>query len=58
MDALDGLDHHHVFHAVRADLLHRLGHGEDAAAAYERAAALTGTAAERRFLHSPAALLA
>jgi RNA polymerase sigma-70 factor (ECF subfamily) len=52
VDALEGLDRHHVYHAVRADLLRRLGRAEEAAAAYDRAAALTGNAAERRFLHS------
>ncbi|WP_433344743.1 RNA polymerase sigma factor [Micromonospora sp. CA-111912] len=51
VDALEGIDRHHVFHAVRADLLRRLGHAEEAAAAYERAASLTGNAAERRYLH-------
>ncbi|MEZ0071676.1 RNA polymerase sigma factor [Planotetraspora sp. GP83] len=58
VDALGGLDRHHVLHAVRGDLLRRLGRAEDAAAAYERAAALTDNAAERRFLHSRAALSA
>jgi RNA polymerase sigma-70 factor (ECF subfamily) len=57
VDALDGLDDHHVFHAVRGDLLRRLGRAEDATAAYERAAALTDNATERRFLRSRAALL-
>jgi RNA polymerase sigma-70 factor (ECF subfamily) len=52
VDALEGLDRHHVFHAVRADLLRRLGRAEEAAAAYERAAALTDNAAERRYLNS------
>jgi RNA polymerase sigma-70 factor (ECF subfamily) len=52
VDALEGLDRHHVFHAVRADLLRRLGRAEEAAAACERAAALTDNAAERRFLDS------
>jgi RNA polymerase sigma-70 factor (ECF subfamily) len=56
VDALDGLDQHHVFHAVRGDLLSRLGRAEDATAAYERAAALTDNAAERHFLRSRAAL--
>ncbi|WP_341720968.1 RNA polymerase sigma factor [Micromonospora sp. FIMYZ51] len=55
--ALAGLDRHHVFHAVRADLLSRLGHAEDAAVAYQRAAALTDNAAVRRFLNTRAALL-
>jgi RNA polymerase sigma-70 factor, ECF subfamily len=59
VDALEGLDRHHLFHAVRADLLRRLGRIEEAAGAYERAAALTDNAAERRFLDSRrAALLA
>ncbi|MCU1615347.1 MAG: putative polymerase, sigma-24 subunit, subfamily [Frankiales bacterium] len=52
VDALEGLDHHDVFHAVRADLLRRLGRTEEAAAAYGRALALTDNAAERRFLDS------
>ena len=39
-----------LFHAVRADLLRRLGRDADAAAAYEAAIALTANAAERRFL--------
>ncbi|MEH1165323.1 sigma-70 family RNA polymerase sigma factor [Micromonospora sp. CPCC 205539] len=55
VDALTGLDRHHVFHAVRADLLHRLGRAEEAAAAYRRAATLAGNAAERRFLDARAA---
>jgi len=54
VDALDGLDQHHVYHAVRADLLRRLGRADEAAAAYTRAAALTDNAAERRFLSARA----
>jgi RNA polymerase sigma-70 factor (ECF subfamily) len=49
VDALD-LDGYHVFHAVRADLLVRLGRDAEAAAAYDAAIAATGNAAERRFL--------
>ena len=49
VDALD-LDELGLFHAVRADLLRRLGRDADAAAAYEAAIARTGNAAERRFL--------
>jgi RNA polymerase sigma-70 factor (ECF subfamily) len=49
MDALD-LDQYHLFHSSRADLLARLARVEEAAAAYERAEALTTNAAERRFL--------
>jgi RNA polymerase sigma-70 factor (ECF subfamily) len=49
---VDGLDlgGYHLFHAVRADLLRRLGHGAAAAAAYDAAIARTGNAAERDFL--------
>jgi RNA polymerase sigma-70 factor (ECF subfamily) len=51
---LDTLDGHHTFHAVRADLLRRLGRDGEALAAYERAADLAGNAAERRFLERAA----
>jgi RNA polymerase sigma-70 factor (ECF subfamily) len=49
VDALD-LDNYQPFHATRADLLRRLGRNSEAAAAYERAAALAPTEAERAFL--------
>jgi RNA polymerase sigma-70 factor (ECF subfamily) len=49
VDALD-LDGYHVFHAVRADLLRRLGRDTEAVRAYEAAAALTGSPAERAYL--------
>ncbi|NUK24721.1 RNA polymerase sigma factor [Streptomyces lunaelactis] len=49
VDELD-LDNYHPFHATRADLLQRLGRNSEAAAAYERAAALAPTDAERDFL--------
>ena len=49
VDELD-LDNYHPFHATRADLLRRLGRNGEAAAAYERAAALAPTGAERDFL--------
>ncbi|MHC5701754.1 sigma-70 family RNA polymerase sigma factor [Streptomyces sp. PKU-MA01144] len=49
VDELD-LDAYCPFHATRADLLRRLGRDEEAAAAYERAAALAPTDAERDFL--------
>jgi RNA polymerase sigma-70 factor, ECF subfamily len=49
VDELD-LDGYHLFHAIRADLLRRLGRGADAARAYEAAIALTENAAERAFL--------
>jgi RNA polymerase sigma-70 factor (ECF subfamily) len=41
---------YHLFHAVRADLLRRLGRDAEAAAAYESALALTENTAERDFL--------
>jgi RNA polymerase sigma-70 factor (ECF subfamily) len=49
---VDGLDlgGYHVFHAVRADLLRRLGRKAEAARAYEAAIALAENAAERDFL--------
>ncbi|WP_230420874.1 RNA polymerase sigma factor [Actinomadura soli] len=45
------LDGYHLFHATRADLLSRLGRDREAATAYQRAAALAPTPAEREFLH-------
>ncbi|WP_239134013.1 RNA polymerase sigma factor [Rugosimonospora africana] len=49
---VDGLDLHayHMFYAIRADLLRRLGRDAEAADAYARAATLAGNAAEREFL--------
>ncbi|MGH2529125.1 MAG: RNA polymerase sigma factor, partial [Actinomycetota bacterium] len=44
------LDTYHAFHATRADLLRRLGRHGEAAVAYERAAAMAPTDAERDFL--------
>lgn len=49
VDAL-GLDGYHVLHAVRADLLRRLGRHAEALAAYDAALALTDSAAERAHL--------
>jgi RNA polymerase sigma-70 factor (ECF subfamily) len=49
VDDLD-LENYHPFHATRADLLRRLGRISEAAAAYERAAAMAPTQAERDFL--------
>ncbi|MEU8504541.1 RNA polymerase sigma factor [Streptomyces brevispora] len=45
-----GLDGYHVFHAVRADLLRRLGRTREAASAYDAAADRTRNTAERDFL--------
>jgi RNA polymerase sigma-70 factor (ECF subfamily) len=41
---------YYLFHAVRADLLRRLGRAAEAVAAYDSAAALTDNEAERAFL--------
>jgi RNA polymerase sigma-70 factor (ECF subfamily) len=49
VDALD-LDGYHLFHAVRADLLRRLGRKAEAAEAYRAAIDRTGNEAERDFL--------
>jgi RNA polymerase sigma-70 factor, ECF subfamily len=49
VDALD-LGTYHLFHAIRADLLRRLGRDVEARTAYERAIQLTDNAAERDFL--------
>jgi RNA polymerase sigma-70 factor, ECF subfamily len=49
VDSLD-LDGYHHFHAIRADLLRRLGREPDAVDAYEAAIALTDNAAEQAFL--------
>jgi RNA polymerase sigma-70 factor (ECF subfamily) len=45
-----GLAGYHVFHAIRADLLRRLGRDAEAATAYDAALARTGNAAEQDFL--------
>jgi RNA polymerase sigma-70 factor (ECF subfamily) len=49
---IDGLEleHYYLFHAIRADLLKRLGRSREAAAAYDAAIARTDNAAERAFL--------
>jgi RNA polymerase sigma-70 factor, ECF subfamily len=49
VDALD-LDGYHLLHAIRADLLRRLGRNAEAGLAYEAAIARTENAAERDFL--------
>jgi RNA polymerase sigma-70 factor (ECF subfamily) len=52
LELVDGLalGDYHLFHAIRADLLRRLGRAAEAAAAYEVAITGAGNAAERRFL--------
>jgi RNA polymerase sigma-70 factor (ECF subfamily) len=49
LDDLD-LGDYHLFHAIRADLLRRLGRYAEAALAYEAAIARTHNATERNFL--------
>jgi RNA polymerase sigma-70 factor (ECF subfamily) len=45
-----GLDGYYLFHAIRADLLRRLGRTGEAAQAYQAAITRTGNEAERAFL--------
>jgi RNA polymerase sigma-70 factor (ECF subfamily) len=49
-DGLD-LDGYHYLHSTRAELLRRLGRGDEARAAYERALELVRSEPERRLLH-------
>jgi RNA polymerase sigma-70 factor (ECF subfamily) len=49
VDSLD-LGGYHLFHAIRADLLRRLGRHPEAALAYEKAIAISENATERDFL--------
>ena len=51
VDGLD-LDRYYLFHAIRADLLRRLGRSSEAVNAYDSAIELCENAAERRFLES------
>jgi len=48
--AAGDLDHYHLLHAVRADLLRRLGQRAEATTSYARAIALVTNDSERRFL--------
>ena len=54
LELVDGLDleTYHLFHAIRADLLRRLGREADAARAYDAAIARADNAAERDFLET------
>ncbi|HET7743769.1 MAG TPA: RNA polymerase sigma factor [Gaiellaceae bacterium] len=47
---LGDLDGYHLLHAARADLLRRLGRGDDAAREYRCAIAMTANEPERRYL--------
>ncbi|MGH9504141.1 MAG: RNA polymerase sigma factor [Terriglobales bacterium] len=48
--ASNDLEHYHLLHAARADLLRRLGASEEAARSYARALELVTNDSERRFL--------
>lgn len=50
VDDLSGLDNYYLLHAVRADLLRRLGRNAEAAHAYDAALSRTENAGERDFL--------
>ena len=52
LELLDGLplEHYHLFHAARADLLRRAGRPAEACAEYERAVELAVNNSERAFL--------
>jgi RNA polymerase sigma-70 factor (ECF subfamily) len=50
IDGIDGLDGYRHLHTARADLLRRLGRGDEAAEAYGRALELAPRPAERAFL--------
>jgi RNA polymerase sigma-70 factor (ECF subfamily) len=56
VDGLE-LERYYLFHAIRADLLRRLGRDAEAAAAYSAAGELTENAAERDFLERRASRL-
>ena len=49
VEALD-LDQYYLFHAIRADLLRRVGRNDEAATAYEAAIESSRNAAERDYL--------
>jgi RNA polymerase sigma-70 factor (ECF subfamily) len=48
--AAKDLDHYHLLHAARADLLRRIGSPREAAESYKRALSLVTNDSERRFL--------
>jgi RNA polymerase sigma-70 factor (ECF subfamily) len=50
IDAIEGLDGYQPLHAVRADLLRRLGRSGEAAESYRLALKLTANPVERRFI--------
>jgi RNA polymerase sigma-70 factor, ECF subfamily len=50
MDGVEGLEHYHLLHAARADLLRRLERYDEAGEAYRQALELTRNPAEQEFL--------
>lgn len=50
VDRIEGLDRFHLFHATRAELLHRLGRSAEARDAFTQALACDPPSVERRFL--------
>ena len=57
LDAIAGageLSDYHLLHAVRGDLLARLGRDQEAATSFRRAAELTANSAEQHFLQDRA----
>jgi RNA polymerase sigma-70 factor (ECF subfamily) len=52
LEAAGSLAGYYLLPATRADFLRRLGRDQEAASAYEEAAALAGTSPERRFLNA------
>jgi RNA polymerase sigma-70 factor, ECF subfamily len=57
IEALDGLDAYHYFHAARAELLRRLDRWAEARVAFEQALKLVRSEPERRFLQGRLASL-
>jgi RNA polymerase sigma-70 factor (ECF subfamily) len=52
IDRIEGLDGYLHYHTARADLLRRLGRGDESRAAYRRALELGPGEAERRFIEA------
>jgi RNA polymerase sigma-70 factor (ECF subfamily) len=57
IEALDGLDGYHYFHAARAEMLCRLDRSAEARTAFERALQIVRSEPERRFLQGRLASL-
>ncbi|MEM1417547.1 MAG: RNA polymerase subunit sigma-24, partial [Myxococcota bacterium] len=57
LDAIEGLEGYHLFHASRGELLRRAGRPGEAREAFVRAHAATENGAERRLLEARLAAL-